>query len=92
MDATALRSAHGDVYAFRAETPGDYSSGYFRLVMNGPGVDTTRRRSRWSSNRLRWRRRRASMQAISCSAQSGVAAENNIYWYDTSADNSQSAD
>ncbi len=31
----------GDVYAFRAENPGDYSSGYFRLVMNGPGVNTT---------------------------------------------------
>ena len=31
----------GDVYVFRAETPGDYSSGYFRLVMNGPGANTT---------------------------------------------------
>ena len=75
----------GDVYAFRAENSGDYSSGYFRLVMNGAGVATTQAITLVE-------------QSVTVGgdvvleagdflfAQSGVTRENNIYWYDTSAD------
>ncbi len=74
----------GDVYVFRAENPGDYSSGYFRLVMNGPGADTTQGITLVE-------------QSVTVGgdvvidagdflfAQSGATRENNVYWYDTSS-------
>ena len=75
------------MYVFRAENPGDYSSGYFRLVMNGPGVNTTEGITLVE-------------QSVTVGgdvvieagdflfAQSGNIQKNDIYWYDTSVDNS----
>ena len=39
--SNSIAVTQGDIYAFRAENPDDYSSGFFRLVMSGPGANTT---------------------------------------------------
>ncbi len=81
--SNSLAVTAGNVYAFRAENSGDYSSGYLRLLMSTPGVDTTQAITLVE-------------QAVTIGgdvvvaagdflfAQSGATRENNIYWYDTS--------
>ena len=81
--ANSIATTTGNIYAFRAENAGDYSSGFFRLVMNDPAVNESRGITLVESDTYigdTWVNAGDFLYA-----QTGNIQKNQIFWYDTSA-------
>ena len=82
--ANNINTAAGSVYAFRPVSSNDYSSGYFRLVMADPGVNTT--------HEIALVEKPTSVGGTVLAAgdllftQTGSIQKNNVYWYQTGSD------
>ena len=84
--SNAMATNAGDVYVFRSENTGDYSSGYFRLILNDP-----------SSNQLAAVSLIEKLTLVGDTwlapgdflfSQTGNFDDNDVSWYDTSANSS----
>ncbi len=84
--SNSIATAPGSIYAFRAENAGDYSSGFFRLVMNDPAVNETQGLTLVEADT------KIGNTWVDAGdflyVQSGNIQQNEIFWYDTSANTS----
>ena len=84
--SNSIVTAAGDVYVFRAENTNDYTSGYFRQVMNDPsanglaGITLVEQATTVGDTPL--------AAGDFLFSQTGAGEENDISWYDTSLNTS----